>query len=53
MHPSCAGAEVALSVGDLPASGGVHSFALVRTASGPALLVESLDEETSGSSVWL
>ena len=53
MHPSCAGAEVTLSVEDLPASGGVHSYALVRTASGPALLVESLDEEASGSSVWL
>jgi hypothetical protein len=53
MHPSCAGAEVVLSVEDLPDSGGVHSYALVRTASGPALLVESLDEEASGSSVWL
>ena len=53
MHPSCTGAEVALSVDDLPGSGGIHSHALVRTASGPALLVESLDEEASGSSVWL
>ncbi len=53
MHPSCAGAEVALSVDDMPDSGGIHSHALVRTASGPAMLVESLDEEASGSSVWL
>ena len=53
MHPSCTGAEVALSVDDMPDSGGIHSHALVRTASGPALLVESLDEEASGSSVWL
>ena len=53
MHPSCAGAEVALSVDDMPDSGGIHSHALVRTAAGPALLVESLDEEASGSSVWL
>ena len=53
MHPSCAGAEVALSVDDMPNSGGIHSHALVRTASGPAMLVESLDEEASGSSVWL
>lgn len=53
MHPSCAGAGVALSVEDLPDSSGVHSYALVRTASGSALLVESLDEEASGSSVWL
>ncbi len=53
MHPSCTGAEVALREDDLPDSGGIHSHALVRTASGPALLVESLDEEASGSSVWL
>jgi len=53
MHPSCTGAEVALSVDDMPDSGGIHSHALVRTASGPALLVESLDVEASGSSVWL
>jgi hypothetical protein len=53
LHPSCTGAEVALSIGDLPDSGGIHSHALVRTASGPALLVESLDAEASGSSVWL
>ncbi len=53
MHPSCAGAEVALSVDDMPDSGGIHSHALVRTASGPAMLVESLDEEALGSSVWL
>ncbi len=53
MHPSCTGAEVALSVDDMPDSGGIHSHALVRTAAGPALLVESLDEEASGSSVWL
>lgn len=53
MHPSCAGAVVVLSVDDLPDSGGIHSHTLVRTASGPALLVESLDDEASGSSVWL
>ena len=53
MHPSCSGAEVALSVDDMPDSGGIHSHALARTASGPAMLVESLDEEGSGSSVWL
>jgi len=53
MHPSCTGAEVALSVDDMPDSGGIHSHALVRTAAGPALLVESVDEEASGSSVWL
>ena len=53
MHPSCAGSEVALSVDDMPDSGGIHSYALVRTASGPAMLVESLDEEALGSSVWL
>jgi hypothetical protein len=53
IHPSCAGAEVALTEDDIPSSGGIHSHALVRTASGPALLVESLDEEATGSSVWL
>ena len=52
-NPSCAGAEVVLSIDDLPDSGGIHSHALVRTTSGPALLVESLDAEASGSSVWL
>jgi hypothetical protein len=53
LDPSCDGAEVALSVDDLPSSGGIHSHALVRTATGPALLVESLDESATGSSVWL
>ena len=53
LDPSCTGAEVVLRVDDLPDSGGIHSHALVRTASGSALLVESLDAEASGSSVWL
>ena len=53
LAPSCADAEVAFSADDLPSSGGIHSHALIQTESGPALLVESLNQEASGSSVWL
>jgi hypothetical protein len=53
LDPMCDGAEVALSAEDLPSSSGIHSYALVRTGSGPALLVESLDSTGSGSAVWL
>jgi hypothetical protein len=53
LDPSCEQAETALTMEDLPASGGIHSHALVRTQTGPALLVESLDAGASGSAVWL
>jgi hypothetical protein len=52
LDPSCDDAQVALRAEDLPSSGGIHSYALVRTDPGPALLVESLEGAT-GSSVWL
>jgi hypothetical protein len=53
LHPKCDSAEVVLSAEDLPSSSGIHSYALVRTGSGPALLLESLDATGSGSAVWL
>ena len=53
MQPSCSGAEVVLSADDLPSSGGIHSHALIRTQSGPALLVESLTADASASAVWM
>jgi hypothetical protein len=53
LHPTCDSAGVALTAEDLPSSSGIHSYALVRTGSGPALLLESLDATGSGSAVWL
>ena len=53
LAPSCTGAEVALTADDLPSSGGIHSHALIQTESGPALIVESLNQEASESSLWL
>jgi hypothetical protein len=44
---------VALSADDLPFSGGIHSHVLIQPSRARALLVEALNQEASGSSVWL
>ena len=50
---SCEDVETVLTPDDLPDSGGIHSHALIQTASGPALLVESLTSDASASSLWV
>jgi hypothetical protein len=42
-----------LTPDDLPSSGGIHSHALIETAAGPALLVESLTPDASASALWV
>ncbi len=50
---SCQDVGTVLNADDLPSSGGIHSHALIETASGPALLVESLTPDASASALWL
>ena len=50
---TCEDVETVLSADDLPSSGGIHSHTLIETASGPALLVESLTPDASASSLWM
>jgi len=53
LQPSCDDVETVLTPDDLPSSGGIHSHALIETAAGPALLVESLTSDASASSLWM
>ena len=50
---SCEDVETVLTPDDLPSSGGIHSHALIQTASGPVLLVESLTPDASASALWV
>jgi hypothetical protein len=50
---SCKDVETVLTPDDLPSSGGIHSHALIETAAGPALLVESLTPDASASALWV